>query len=99
MREANEDLRSLKELLVYGLKGMAAYHEHAMRQGYSNGEIQAFMQAALSKIAVGGLTADEWVAQVMQAGEMGVKVMALLDEANTTRYGNPEITKVNFGVC
>ena len=98
LREANEDLRSLKELLVYGLKGMAAYHEHAMRLGYSNGEIHAFMQAALAKIAVGGLTADEWVAQVMQAGEMGVKVMALLDEANTTRYGNPEITKVNIGV-
>ena len=76
---------------------MAAYHEHAMRLGYSNGEIHAFMQAALAKIAVGGLTADEWVAQVMQAGEMGVKVMALLDEANTTRYGNPEITKVNIG--
>ena len=76
LREANEDLRSLKELLVYGLKGMAAYHEHAMRLGYSNGEIHAFMQA----------------------GEMGVKVMALLDEANTTRYGNPEITKVNIGV-
>ena len=75
LREANEDLRSLKELLVYGLKGMAAYHEHAMRLGYSNGEIHAFMQAALAKIAVGGLTADEWVAQVMQAGEMGVKVM------------------------
>lgn len=98
LREANEDLRSLKELLVYGLKGMAAYHEHAMRLGYSNGEIHAFMQAALAKIAVGGLTAGEWVAQVMQAGEMGVKVMALLDEANTTRYGNPEITKVNIGV-
>lgn len=98
LREPDEDLRSLKELITYGLKGMAAYHEHAMRLGYSDTDIHAFLQSALAKMTVGDLTADELVTLTLQTGEMGVKVMALLDEANTSRYGNPEITKVNIGV-
>lgn len=98
LREPDEDLRSLKELITYGLKGMAAYHEHAMRLGYSDTDIHAFLQSALAKMTVGDLTADELVTLTLQTGEKGVKVMALLDEANTSRYGNPEITKVNIGV-
>lgn len=98
LREANEDLRSLKELIVYGLKGMAAYLEHAMRLGYSDTSVHAFIQYALATIATKSLSADEWVGLVLKTGEYGVKVMALLDEANTGSYGNPEITEVNIGV-
>ncbi|TWV12386.1 hydroxylamine reductase [Bacteroidaceae bacterium HV4-6-C5C] len=98
LREANEDLRSLKELIVYGLKGMAAYLEHAMRLGYSDTSVHAFIQYALATIATKSLPADEWVGLVLKTGEYGVKVMALLDEANTGNYGNPEITEVNIGV-
>lgn len=98
LREANEDLRSLKELIVYGLKGMAAYLEHAMRLGYSDTSVHAFIQYALATIATKSLPADEWVGLVLKTGEYGVKVMALLDEANTGSYGNPEITEVNIGV-
>ncbi len=98
MRETNEDLRSLKELLTYGLKGMAAYLEHAMRLGFNDDSIHAFMQSALTAIACRSLSADEWVKWVLEAGGFGVKTMALLDSANTKTYGNPEITKVNIGV-
>ncbi len=98
LREVNEDLRSLKELIVYGLKGMAAYLEHAMRLGYSDTSVHAFIQHALATIAVKSLSADEWVKLVLETGEYGVKTMALLDEANTGSYGNPEITEVNIGV-
>ncbi len=98
LREKNVDLRSLKELVVYGLKGMAAYHEHAMRLGYSEPSIHSFMQSALAEIALNRLTVEEWIALVLRTGEVGVQVMALLDKANTERYGNPEITKVNLGV-
>lgn len=98
LREANEDLRSLKELIVYGLKGMAAYLEHAMHLGYSDTSVHAFIQYALATIATKSLPADEWVGLVLKTGEYGVKVMALLDEANTGNYGNPEITEVNIGV-
>src|SRR5574344_1986958 len=98
LREKNEDLRSLKELVVYGLKGMAAYCEHAARLGYNDDEVNSFMQSALNLITVNNLGADELVALVMKTGEVGVKVMALLDTANTEKYGNPEITKVNIGV-
>jgi len=98
LREANEDLRSLKELIVYGLKGMAAYLEHAMRLGYSDTSVHAFIQYALATIATKSLPTDEWVGLVLKTGEYGVKVMALLDEANTGNYGNPEITEVNIGV-
>ena len=98
LREKNEDIRSLKELIIYGLKGMAAYHEHAMRLGYNDESIHAFMQSTIRKITVGNLSADELTALTLAVGETGVKVMALLDKANTETYGNPEITKVNIGV-
>lgn len=98
LREPNEDLRSLKELLVYGLKGMAAYHEHAMRLGHSDETIHAFMQEALCRLAVETLSADDLVALVLRTGEVGVQTMALLDAANTGRYGHPEMTRVNIGV-
>lgn len=98
LHEPDVDLRSLKELMTYGLKGMAAYLEHAMRLGYDDASIHTFMQHALAASAAKSLSADEWVKMVLQTGEYGVKTMALLDKANTSRYGNPEITKVNIGV-
>jgi hydroxylamine reductase len=93
----NEDVRSLKELLTYGVKGMAAYAEHAFNLGYNNSEIHAFMQKALVATTE-EKTADELVALVLECGKFGVDVMALLDKANTESYGNPEITEVNIGV-
>lgn len=98
LREANEDVRSLKELIIYGLKGMAAYHDHAMRLGYSDESVHAFTQQALAEITYKNLGADELVALTLRTGEVGVVAMQLLDKANTTTYGNPEITKVNIGV-
>lgn len=97
LREPNEDLRSLKELVMYGLKGMAAYMEHAIRLGYKDKEVVTFMLRALTDITL-GLPADELVALAMETGEYGVRAMALLDQANTTTYGHPEITTVNIGV-
>lgn len=94
---ANEDVRSLRELLTYGVKGMAAYAEHAYTLGYGQDGIFAFMQQAL-KATTEELSADQLVALVLECGKFGVDVMALLDQANTTTYGNPEITKVNIGV-
>jgi hydroxylamine reductase len=94
----NEDIRSLKQMITYGLKGMAAYTEHALNLGKENPEIYAFIYEALAAILDETLTADELVALTMKTGEYGVKAMALLDEANTSRYGNPEITEVNIGV-
>lgn len=98
LSEANEDVRSLKELVIYGLKGMAAYLDHAMRLGFDDEACHAFTQEALSAITVETLDADALVALVLKTGEFGVHAMALLDKANTTRFGNPEITKVNIGV-
>jgi hydroxylamine reductase len=94
----NEDVRSLRELLTYGVKGIAAYAEHAYTLGYKDDAIFAFMQKALVATTNDNLTADELVALVMECGKYGVDVMALLDKANTSTYGNPEITKVNIGV-
>lgn len=94
----NEDVRSLRELLVYGVKGMAAYAEHAYTLGYQDKNIFAFMQKALAATLDDTLSADDLVALVMECGKYGVDVMALLDRANTATYGNPEITKVNIGV-
>lgn len=98
LSEANEDARSLKELTIYGLKGMAAYLDHAMRLGHDDEVCHAFTQEALASIAVDTLSVDELIALVLKTGEMGVRAMALLDTANTSRYGHPEITKVNIGV-
>lgn len=94
----NEDIRSLRELLTYGVKGMAAYAEHAYVLGYKDENIFAFMQKALAATTDDNLTADDLVALVMECGKFGVDVMALLDKANSSTYGNPEITKVNIGV-
>lgn len=94
----NEDVRSLRELLIYGVKGMAAYAEHAYNLGFEDPELYAFMQEALVATKNDALTADELTALVLKCGSMGVKVMALLDKANTSTYGNPEITKVAIGV-
>lgn len=98
LSEPNEDIRSLKELVIYGLTGMAAYLDHAMRLGFDNEACHAFTQEALSDITVKSLGADELVALVLKTGEFGVHAMALLDTANTTKYGHPEMTKVNIGV-
>lgn len=94
----NEDIRSLRELITYGLKGLSAYSKHANALGYDNEEIDAFMQSALAKLLDDSMTADDLVALTMETGKFGVDGMALLDTANTTTYGNPEITKVNIGV-
>lgn len=94
----DEDLRSLRELTLYGLKGMAAYNKHANVLGYADAAIDAFLQQALAKTLDDSLTADDLTALVLETGSFGVKVMALLDTANTSTYGNPEITKVKLGV-
>ncbi|MDD4993860.1 MAG: hydroxylamine reductase [Paludibacter sp.] len=94
----NEDVRSLRELTIYGLKGMAAYVEHAQNLGYDDPAVHAFIQHALVATTNDALTADELTALVLETGKWGVTVMAMLDKANTTSYGNPEITKVNLGV-
>ena len=94
----NEDIRSLRELLVYGIKGIAAYAEHAHNLGEDEEEIFAFIQKGLAATLDDSLGADELTALVLECGSYGVKVMALLDKANTTAYGNPEITRVNIGV-
>ncbi len=94
----NEDVRSLRELIIYGLKGMAAYAEHADNLGYDDKEIGRFIRKALAATLDDSLTADDLVALTLETGEYGVKVMALLDQANTSTYGNPEITEVNIGV-
>ncbi len=94
----NEDVRSLRELTIYGLKGMAAYAEHAYNLKFESQELFDFLQEALAKTLDDGLSADELTALVLKTGDFGVKTMALLDEANTSTYGNPEITSVNIGV-
>lgn len=95
---ANEDVRSLREMITYGLKGMAAYAEHAKNIGKEDLEINAFIYDALAATLDDSLSADDLVALTLKTGEYGVKVMALLDEAHTSRFGNPEITEVNIGV-
>ena len=94
----NEDVRSLRELITYGLKGMAAYAEHALNIGKENVEIYAFVYEALAATLNDGLSADELVALTLKTGQFGVSAMALLDEANTTKYGHPQISEVNLGV-
>jgi hydroxylamine reductase len=94
----NEDVRSLRELVIYGLKGMAAYCEHAFNLNFEDAGVYAFMQDALVATTDDSLNAEQLTALVLETGKYGVQVMALLDKANTTTYGNPEITKVNIGV-
>jgi len=95
---ANEDVRSLREMISYGVKGMAAYAEHAGNLGKTDSAVNAFVYEALAATLDDSLTADELVALTLKTGEHGVKAMALLDEANTSRFGNPEITEVELGV-
>lgn len=94
----DEDIRSLRELLTYGVKGMAAYAEHALNLGYKNNAIFAFMQKALLSTTNDTLTVAELVEMVLECGKFGVEVMALLDKANTSAYGSPQMTKVKTGV-
>lgn len=98
LRTENEDVKSLRELLIYGLKGMSAYAEHAMNLGKTQDEIFAFIEKGLLATEDDSLTGEELTALILECGSYGVKVMALLDEANTSAFGNPVITKVNIGV-
>ncbi len=94
----DENIRSLRELITYGLKGLAAYLKHAAILGYSDSKINSFMLEALAKLLDDKLTLDDYISLSMETGSVGVQAMALLDKANTETYGNPEITKVNIGV-
>ncbi|MGA1863303.1 hydroxylamine reductase [Deferribacter thermophilus] len=98
LAEANEDIRSLKELLVYGLKGIAAYADHAYVLQHKSDEIFDFVNFALSETLRKDITVDELINLVMEAGNTAVMTMELLDKANTSRYGNPEITQVYTGL-
>lgn len=98
LSESNEDIRSLKELTMYGVKGMAAYAEHAWNLNHKDRDIITFTAHALAQLLRSDISADDLVALVMKTGEYTVKTMALLDKANTSTYGNPEITQVNIGV-
>ena len=98
LRNENADLRSLKELTVLGLKGIAAYYDHAARLGETNEEIIAFICKALATITAPDADMETLLGIVLETGKYGVDVMALLDKANTETYGNPELTKVNIGV-
>lgn len=97
-RNTDEDIRSLKELVTYGLKGMAAYLEHARHLGFSNQLLDTFIQRALSDITAKQMSVEDLLGLVLETGVHGVQAMALLDEANTTIYGNPEITEVSLEV-
>lgn len=94
----NEDIRSLRELITYGLKGLSAYSKHANVLMNDNEELDAFLQRALSMLLDDTLSVDDLVALTLETGKFGVDGMAMLDKANTSAYGNPEITKVNIGV-
>jgi len=98
LQTKDEDIRSLRELLTYGIKGMAAYVEHAFNLGYTDDTVFEFMQKGLAAATDDKLGVSEYVSLVLECGKYGVDAMALLDKANTTAYGNPEITKVNIGV-
>ena len=94
----NEDIRSLRELITYGLKGLSAYSKHANALLKDDGEVDAFLQRALAATLDDSLNAEDLIALTMETGKHGVSGMALLDKANTEAYGNPEITKVKIGV-
>ena len=98
LKEEDENLRSLKELTMYGLKGMAAYYEHADRLGHTNRDIIRFMERALATVASPSATEEQLLQLVLETGKYGVDVMALLDKANTDSFGQPEATHVNIGV-
>ena len=94
----NEDIRSLRELITYGLKGLSAYSKHANALLQDDEDVDAFLQRAMAATLDDSLTVDQLVALTMETGKYGVSGMAMLDKANTSAYGNPEITRVNIGV-
>ncbi|MEL7655065.1 MAG: hydroxylamine reductase, partial [Bacillota bacterium] len=94
----NEDIRSLRHLITFGIKGLAAYMHHALQLGKEKDELYAFVYEALSATIDDGLSVDALVSLTLKTGQYGVMAMALLDEGNTGKYGNPEITEVNIGV-
>ena len=98
LRNQDEDVRSLKELVHYGIKGMAAYVEHAWNLDNENADLFAFMQHALAEITRNDISANELIALTLETGKYGVTAMAQLDAANTGHYGNPELSEVNIGV-
>lgn len=98
LAEKNEDIRGLKQLVIYGCKGMAAYARHAANLGYEDEDVYAIIENAMAETASPDVESDELFSLVLNVGEGGVKVMDLLDRANTGTYGNPEITKVDIGV-
>ena len=95
LAQKNEDIRSLIELIVYGLKGACAYAEHAYNLGFRDEKVDNFIVDTLAYLLKTDLTVDDLVAKTLETGECGVSAMALLDKANTTAYGNPEITSFN----
>lgn len=98
LNDKNDDIRGLKQLAIYGCKGMAAYARHALNLGYESEDVYEIIENALAEISRPDIDVQELLSLVMNVGDGGVKVMALLDKANTTTYGNPEITKVDIGV-
>ena len=97
LSERNDDIRSLKELITYGIKGMAAYMHHADLLGYDDDELDAFMQRALASLLDSDISVEKLIQIVSDTGKYGVKAMELLDRANTETYGAPEVTRVNIG--
>lgn len=98
LHEKDENIRGLKQLAIYGCKGMAAYARHALNLGYEDEDIYTVIENALTEISRPDISVDELFSLVLAVGDGGVKAMALLDKANTSAYGNPEITRVNIGV-
>lgn len=98
LAETNDDIRGLKQLAIYGCKGMAAYARHAANLGYEDEDVYDIIENAMAETARPDISVDELLSLVLGVGDGGVKVMALLDKANTQTYGNPEITKVDIGV-
>ncbi|MEF9951597.1 MAG: hydroxylamine reductase [Clostridium sp.] len=97
LNEENEDIRSMKELITYGIKGLSAYMKHAIELNHDSDDIHIFIQSALSNILGNKYSLEELINLSLECGKVGVDAMALLDSANTSKYGNPEITKVNLG--
>lgn len=98
LAEPNEDIRGLKQLAIYGCKGMSAYARHAANLGYEEEDVYAIIENAIAETARPDMSVEDLLSLVLEVGDGGVKVMDLLDRANTSTYGNPEVTKVDIGV-